>query len=409
MPQVKPFKALLYSKELADQCGELISPPYDVINSEDRKALIEKNKLNSVQLCLAEDPKASDCYQKMKERFENWKKEGVLKKADQPAFYLVEDEFEIGGKTRKRIGYVGLLKTTPFETKEVLPHEHTLKGPKRDRLALLETMGAELSQIFMCYQDESQTLEKIHQKHSSENPYFDAVDCMGVRRRLWLIDDPKEVQAISEMMESKPVLIADGHHRYETAIEFSKRQPKLGEYVQVYFTNQLSPGFGILPIHRVTDLPEDFTMEDFYGKLRSEYELTECPREGLEDRLQSGDPSKLKLGLVSSGKAEAHILSKTKASDLDAEIFVLQNEIFEGVFGWKIEDVSKDKVAFDHRAPEIFKIVDGGDRKIGFILPPTDLNLVMEVSQKGERMPQKSTFFYPKLASGLVNYELESH
>lgn len=407
MPNVQPHKAFVYSSEYRTQLKDLISPPYDVISKEQHDTLLSKNKKNSVQLSLTDNPEDEKRYEKLKERLNSWKKDGVFETIDPPAFYLIEEKFEVAGEQRKRVGFVGLLEVSPFEKKEVYPHEFTLSGPKKDRFSLLKTMEAELSQIFFCYQDPELVLEGIYESKQKEKPFMDISNDPDVPRRVWLIQDKTEVAAIQRALSKEGVLIADGHHRYETALKMSRDHPgEKTKFVQGYFTNLKSPGFGILPIHRLFSLPSSWNKERFLEALKSRFDVTFYKKDLDLDQLQA--ESDLRF-IFAAAENEYYLLKRQKAKNTDAEIFLLQKEIFEGILEWDVTKLAKGVIQFEHTDHEFKSTLKKLENGVGFYLPSTDLEVVMEVVKQGSRMPQKSTFFFPKLATGLINYELGSY
>lgn len=409
MAEIRGFKAHLYSENLHNEMRELISPPYDVIHEEGRQELIEKNKFNSVQICL-KGP--NQTYQDMKNLFEKWKSEKVLEQHPRDALYLIEERFSLNDKELTRIGFIGLLKTSDFSEKKVLPHENTLSGPKKDRFELLENLRAEASQVFFCYDDSDQLIEGIYNDLKQTSPRVSIEDPNGVSRRLWILDQPQILKKIKEHFSNKKLLIADGHHRYETALSFSKTHPEIeSQYVQAYFTNRLSPNFEILAIHRICSLPENWTDEAFLKALakRFQVEAVENNKISWTAFLESHkNPERIGFLLVSKNLQKSFFVSRKKETENDAEIFSLQQEIFEPLFQWTSADIAKEKLSFEHDEAMFLERVKKASNGIGFLLPPTDLDLVMKIVETGERMPQKSTFFFPKIASGLVVYELGS-
>ncbi|TVQ77612.1 MAG: DUF1015 domain-containing protein [Bradymonadales bacterium] len=407
MPEIKAFKACLYSQSLKPQLADLVSPPYDVISESQRQELIRRNDLNSVQLCLI-DSQSEQPYEEMANRFKAWKDEGVLEHFPRQAFYLIEESYQSSGHDFQRIGFVGLLRPTAFEKGEVLPHEHTLKGPKKDRLELLRCMKAELSQIFFVYEEPENSVEKIYQKRRSEEALFDFKDPLGVHRRGWAIDQEQDIRAIENMMRDRQLLIADGHHRYETALNFLEESSgEMGRYIQGYFLNSESSGFQILPIHRIVDLPQKFDHKRLKSELAKVFELREISKgEALSFPSQSpGQKIQMLVCLTKNGPF--YKLSRAKDSEDDAEIFSLQRDVFERVFDWSIDKISdKSVVSYHHEATAALEQLQDKPTKIAFLLPATDLQLIRKLASQGKRMPQKSSFFSPKLASGLIVYDM---
>lgn len=402
MASIKAFRAWLYNRKYQDRIGEFISPPYDVIKEHEHKAMLEKNPLNSVALCLVDNPDDPERYRKMAARFEEWKFQQVLEPQPQPAIYLIEENFERLGQPAVRIGFVALLRTSPFEEKIVFPHERTLSGPKQDRLALLEEMRAEFSQIFMNYEDDTMILEKIHEGLKKTPPYFEFTDENGHLKKMWVVSSEADISSLVNCMENTELLIADGHHRYETALHYATlSQAEDHQWVQVYFTNTKNPQFSILPIHRLADLPDSMTKAEFETKLNEKFTVDRLSELPLQIETQA---EKIQL-IVSLDAGEHLLISKEKESEDDAEVFSLQKDIFEGIYGLKPDQITKGRIYFEHERQAYLNSLSASKNRIGFYLPPTDMDLILRVVHKGQRMPQKSTFFYPKLSSGLVNYQ----
>lgn len=409
MAEIKAFKAYLYSKKLKDDLPIVISPPYDVIKKEKQDEMLKAHPHHSVRICLVDNPSESESYKQAAKIYKDWKESGVLEQVSEPSLYLVKDTYEHQGKKKSRCGFISLLKVSPFEDKEVFPHEHTLSGPKEDRLALLETMGADASQVFLAYEDPELVLEKIFDCLQNSPAYFDFVDASQVRREMWLLKDPSSISALQDLIHSKKLLIADGHHRYETALHLfrSNKSPK-NAYLQAYFTNTKSPGFEISAIHRVTTLPSQMDEGQFLTHLQKHYRVKQIEAAQMDELLRPSSEKSIRFICAFGDSRTFYMLERDQSNDREAEIFDLQTRIFEEVFGWDLHQVSKGKIHFENSREEFLSALGKLRKSVGFYLPPTDLKLVMDVVQDGTRMPQKSTFFFPKLASGLVIYELGS-
>ncbi len=406
MPEIIPYRALLYGTQFRSQLGDLLSPPYDVISPAQFQVMKKLNPHQSIRLALSENPDDPDRYEKMKSLLNEWKQEGVLQYFDSPAFYLIEDQFESEGKPARRVGFVALLEVSSFEKKQILPHEHTLSGPKKDRFELLKTMRAEVSQIFLCYKDNELKVEKIFEELSKTEPLLEASDSSNVKRRMWPVTDPQSIKAIQNLIQSRPALIADGHHRYETALAFASES----KYTQVYFTNLNSPGFSIHPIHRLFSLPENIAIDQFLRKLSDKFEVIEQKEQpSLEVLKKKCDARTLALFCSVAEGNRNYLLTKNRDSTDDAEIFSIHKEIFESILGWDVKQLAKGTISYEHDTHDYLNTLKGLKRGIGLFLPPTDLDLVMRLAERGERMPQKSTFFFPKLASGLINFDLDRY
>jgi len=408
MPTIVPFRSMLFSKKLRSQLKDLIAPPYDVISEDGLKALRARHDFNAVKLSLVENPEDADRYKKMRSMLESWKTQGVFEKDESPSFYLIEERFTVAGREHQRVGFVCLMEVSSFEERKVLPHEHTLAGPKKDRFELLKEMGAELSQVFLCYKDPSQCLEKIYSKLKDVPPLLDVPEVDHVRRRVWAIREKSDQEKIQSMIANQSVLIADGHHRYETSVAFRDfDKTEKSKYVQVYLTNLESPGFSIQPIHRLFSLPENLSEDEFLKKLEQRFNVAtanEINAVILEEKRKAS----VSFFVQTKEGNKVYLVSRPKKDTEDAEIFSIQKEIFEAILGWDVSRTSYGVLKYEHELSEFQKTLAKLPRGVGIFLPPTDLDLVMKRALRGERMPQKSTYFYPKIASGLVNYELGS-
>lgn len=407
MPTIRPFRALLYSPQLRTQMKDLIAPPYDVISTEGLQKLRARHEFNAVKLSLVDDPEDPARYQKMAERFRAWKRAGAFEFFNKPAFYLIEEKFSVAGVHHQRVGFVCLLETSPFSERKVLPHEHTLAGPKKDRFELLKEMGAELSQVFLCYRDPKLVVEQLYQRVAATEPIIDVPEVDHVKRRVWPIVDASDQRQIEALIETQSVLIADGHHRYETSVAFRDfDKTEKSKYVQVYLTNLEAPGFSIQPIHRLFSLPETLSFDSFRTSLAKTFRIEKSKSIDPDSLEAQRKQRRVAFFVESAAENDVWLVTRDRKSDDDAEIFSIQSEIFESILGWDVSKTSYGVLKYEHEIGEFKKTLKSLPRGVGIFLPPTDLRLVMSRAQKGERMPQKSTYFYPKIASGLINYEL---
>jgi uncharacterized protein (DUF1015 family) len=315
----------------------------------------------------------------------------------------------MNGKAAVRRGFVGLIKLQNFGDGQVFPHEYTLAGPKKDRLALLEEMGAEASQIFFCYQDSALTLERIFSEIEQTKPYATGVDSSNVKRTLWILSDPHQIRLLEQGLSNLDFLIADGHHRYETALEYQRRHDDESSiYVQAYFTNSLSPGFSILPIHRLFHLPTGLTLEAVLEKLRaSAYETEVLETSKLESLCEHSDSS-IAFGLVDQSGKRRWRVHRKKQKPTETTIAAVQSDFFEAICRWTPEEMKKGLITYENTDAKFLEVLSGDAQKVGVYLPACTYDEIMAVVKSGERMPQKSSFFAPKLATGLIFYDLRS-
>lgn len=413
MADIKAFRAYLYGEAYRNELSSLVSPPYDVIHERQKKELQQLHCYNSVRLSLTESADDPQRYQKMRKIYEEWKEHKVLSQEREPGLYLIEDEYLWEGHKHKRLGLVALLQLAEFEEKIVFPHEYTLAGPKADRLSLLETMGAELSQILLCYQDASLCVEKIFDRlATSQKPDLQTSEPGDISRKLWIVRDPQEIAAIQSVFTSSPLLIADGHHRYETALDLRRKNPTpQNQFVQAYFTNAFNPGFTILPIHRMFHLPPSLSWEQFLKALSEKFSISPLGDTGSLEGLMSSRENELSFLMMtqlgaSQARPSIYRVSRRKSQDLETVIEALHQDLFEGVLHWSPSEIKKGLVRFDHRESVLRESTAADKSLVGIYLPAPKYQDILDVVKSGKRMPQKSTFFYPKLATGLVIYEL---
>jgi uncharacterized protein (DUF1015 family) len=248
--EVKPFNAIVYNQEIVD-IKDVVAPPYDVITSDYQKELYEKNPYNIVRLILA---RGDNRYEDAKKDFAKWLEENILIKMPKPCiFYIVQKYTTEHGKQVERKGFIAKNKIEKFESGKVLPHEFTMGGPKEDRLKLTSACEANFSQIFMVYSDPEKSIENnIGKDLIKTKPFIDVTDDKGVQNLVWVIDNEKDIKLIEDVMEDKILLIADGHHRYETAMNYSQisENPE-AQYVMSYFTNLDDENLVVYPTHRI--------------------------------------------------------------------------------------------------------------------------------------------------------------
>ncbi|MCX8084722.1 MAG: DUF1015 domain-containing protein [Calditerrivibrio sp.] len=412
---VKPFKGIRYNLEKT-LLKQVIAPPYDVIDEGMRETLIGKSPYNIVQIDL---PVGGDNrYRIAGELYRKWREDKILIKDPSPAFYVYEQEYEYGGKNYVRTGFIGLLKIEELGKGSVFPHEKTLPGPKQDRFELMKATNANLSQIFGLYLDSENKLERIFSLAKKNMASASAVDVYGVKNSIWVVDDPESIEKIINFMKDKAVYIADGHHRYETAINFrnymrEKNPTGKGEegyeYVMMMFVNFYDEGLKIFPTHRVVDLPEGFNYSEFMGRLEEEFSITELT-EDKKWRFMDV-PGEIRMLLVTR---DSYFGLRVKDSVLDRydpvfrriDPYILQESVLKPLLEFTDEKLLKKQgICFVQTEEEIRELLASGNR-IAFMLNGIDIEVVREVSESGLVMPQKSTYFYPKLQTGLVINDL---
>jgi uncharacterized protein (DUF1015 family) len=357
--EIKPFRALRYDTERAGPLEDLVAPPYDVISPEERREFLERSPHNVVHLTLP------DSEEEAGRTFREWRDEHILATEDAGFWALSQDYVGPDGVARTRTGLVASLRVEPYETGAVLPHERTHRGPKEGRLRLLHEVGAQLEPIFLLY--EGATPFKVP---------VSAPDIEVEGARLWRLDEP----SIGEAFVDRRLLIADGHHRYETALAYHEEMgtPESG-YMLVVLVSLEDPGLTIFPTHRV------------FRKAPSRGSLTGEQRADPESALRElGELSRERAAVVVyDGETE---LAVDGAGELDVQL---------------VDRLGHEGLTYTADWREAVRAVDEGEAVLAVLMRPTRIEDVFEVSGRGETMPQKSTYFYPKLVSGLLFHPLE--
>lgn len=415
MPEFLPFIGTRYNPATVD-LSNVVAPPYDVINPEQREALYAKDPHNVVRVILNHD---ADPYTSAKKFFIKWHEEEALIKESAPAFYVYYQVFTTPeGKEVTRAGVIGKLKLEPYENRHILPHERTHAGPKRDRLQLMEATHANLSPIFGLIDDPSLVFDHTLEI-ASVNPAIADIDeefnnGNSVRHIFWKLTDPTAVDRITKIVEQQRIVIADGHHRYETALKFSEMHPEIAaaKYMMVFITNIRGEGAVILPTHRVLYGVEGFDAYKLLEKLRSKFDILVFPTR--EEGVAMLERENRAITLMDFGDKDQFALVLRKEDDHASSpvqklpVYVLQEEILKGLVGLSQEAIDeKRNIWYPHTLEELDEMVDGKEINASFILKPITPSEMIDVTESGEFMPQKSTYFYPKLLSGLVFHEFE--
>ncbi|KAA0257741.1 DUF1015 domain-containing protein [Deferribacter autotrophicus] len=414
MVMVKPFKGVRYNLEKT-LLKQVLAPPYDVISEEQKEILKLKSPYNVVRLIL---PDGENKYEEAARLYNEWKKEGILIKDSEPSFYLYEQEYEYEGKKYVRTGFIGLMKLEEYGKGNVFPHEKTLAGPKMDRFNLMKAAKANFSQIFGLYIDKSNKLEKLFSAVKKDMPAASAVNDEGVKNSLWLINDDELKEEISHFMRDKKIYIADGHHRYETALRYrdymreinndSEDEIKPYDFVMMMFVNFYDEGLKVFPTHRVVEYSNNF--DDLMDKIQKMYDIKKVGNfeEGEKLLTDSEIPSFLmyRKGEFFIIRIRDEEYEKLHPIYRKVDTYVLQETILKGVIGFTDEKLlKKEGIYFVQNMEQIEKIEKEKDI-VAFIIKGVDIEIIREIAENGLVMPQKSTYFYPKLDSGLVFNDL---
>jgi len=428
--EIKPFKAYRFDSSVVGDVGSCICPPYDVISDEQQQQLYEQSKYNIVRIIKgkmdASDNENNNQYTRAADYLNSWIEKGILKQDSTEAIYPYIQNFELAGKHFQRSSFIALGKLEEFG-KTVRPHEKTLEKPKLDRLNLKRAIIADLELVFMLYDDRNKIADAIVDKAALQKPLIDFVDEQDVRRRIFAIAAKDDIERITKIMSNKSCIIADGHHRYETGLSYFKENTNpSARYQMMAFSNSCQEGLVILATHRLVGNLEKFNIQKLIAGLEEDFEITKYPFDSDQTKAKAKKKmlSQMKLGCdedknafgIYGGNNAFYVAILRDKRTIDAgganagkslDVSVLHKQILEKFLG-----INEKKLAGGNNIEyikdtgdgidECITRVDEGQKQAAFFLNPVKIRQLRVVTEAGERMPQKSTFFFPKMYSGLV-------
>lgn len=410
---VIPFQGLRYNVQNIGDMTNVIAPPYDVIKPEERIELEARHPENIIRLILSQpqddDTDKNNQYTRAAGLMQQWMSDKTLIQDPTPRYYIYDQSFTApDGKHYTRRAIIALVKLEPFENQVILPHEKTHAGPKIDRLNLMRACHANLSPIFLLYQDANGDIEHIMQDWTDDNPpEVDCPDTFESTHQLWCMDNPDSNNQIQKLFSSKPLLIADGHHRYETALAFREEMSRqrgvntgLGyDYMMVNLVRMESPGLAVLAIHR---LLSDLTAEQInraIAGMSEEFEVHEVDSlSNLMQKLETFRGKSPAVG-VSTPDNKYRFLIPRSISEGQLDVSLIQDTIIQKLF--RIETLA-DHISYTAYTDDAVEHVNAGNDRVALLMNPTPVEQVLDVAKAGSVMPQKSTYFYPKMATGFV-------
>jgi len=424
MAAVSPFRGWRYNQETVGDMASVLCPPYDMINEENQEALKRQNEYNVIHLEAGEgldwNTSAKEQYAATSNLFDRWRQDGVLLQDESPSYYLMRHSFSFCGKKMVRVGLIASVGLEDYAARQVLPHEFTQAPAIQDRVWLMESLSANISPIMSIYRDADGELDRVYQQIMTGAPEFDATDESGGATALWRITDPAVQSQIGEFFASRPIYLADGHHRYEAARRYqldrhaesnTAKAPNLAHnFVMMTLIAFDDPGLVVLGYHRTLNrvpadkltnikakLSELFDSETLTGN--SDALVAQVDRRGANQRL---------LASVDSGGATMLTLKESAVEPswgalATSEAWVLEEQVLRPELG----DATLDHLDFMHDHQEAVAQAESGELQMVFLLKPFPLDAFESIVGGGQRLPRKSTFFFPKLPTGLVINRLE--
>jgi len=433
MPEIQAFRALRYDLGHVGSLSDVIAPPYDVIGPELHDQLYKQHPANVIRLILNRDEPGDDAtnnrYSRAAQFLKNWRSEGVLFTEAQPAVYVYHQVFTYGEQTFTRKGFMARCKLERFGEGKIFPHEETMAGPKQDRLLLTRACKANLSQIFGLFPDPSFEAQNLLEKAIVNVAPLEATDHLGVVHRLWPVTDLPAIAQVSGVLGPKPIFIADGHHRYETACNYKDELASQGKltpthpanYVLMMCIGMSDPGLLVLPTHRLFRGLPAMTSDALRSKLGDAFttrvvgegsdlapsvweEIETADEQGTLGLYTQKDERWLLATISEAGrKRMASVATEHTADWQGLGVSILHRLVIDTLLA--VPDLPKPR--YVHLIEEVVEGLESGEFPLAALVMPATVDHIRTISQHGERMPAKSTYFYPKLLSGLVINPLE--
>ena len=424
MAEISPFSGVRYNQEIVGDMASVICPPYDVISPEEQRAYYEKSEYNAIRLehgiALPKDTKTNDKHSRASATFSQWLKDRLLISDHVPSFYIHEHTFTYQNTRKRRLGFMACVRLEPWENKIIFPHENTVPGIKSDRLDLMRAGAANFSPLLGLYEDLGQKVTKLLTSQASRKPAIDFTEA-GETHKLWVANEPEFVQRVSHFLASRPIYIADGHHRYETALAYRderRQETSSGKgneafnFIMMTLVPFSDTGIIVLPVHRLVHNLSSKTVTQFRDTLETLFEVESVPlgETGLPEirgaitrvlGLEPGSVIALKLRHSSSLKEMMPEGHSEAYKRLDVSI------VQHLVIG-KLTALDKSSsVAYTSNIVEAHRLVESGECQLAFLLNPISVTTIKAIADANDKMPGKSTYFYPKLPTGLVINRLD--
>jgi uncharacterized protein (DUF1015 family) len=412
MAEIEPLRALHYDLERTGGLPDVVAPPYDVIDDGQRAELAARSPYNVVQIDL---PRGDDPYEAAARHLADWRAEGVITEDPTAALWvLTQDYTGPDGRQRTRRGFLARVRVKPYGAGRIRPHERTHPGPKEDRLRLTRATKANLSPIFSLYSDPNGEAWKAIQPATTRSPWGEATDDDGTANRLWRVDDPEAITAVKRSLKDQELLIADGHHRYETARVYADEIGGEGDhrYVLMCLVAIEDPGLTVFPTHRLLQGLRPDQHESLAEAIRQNFEIEEL--ESTEHLAPSADTA-VRIGYIDSHFRRPFMLTLKDAAIADAALpehtepyrrldtAVLEAVILKGALGMTDDDIDHlSGLGYARDFEQALGLVESAQYDAAFFMAPTPVEQVQAVAAAGESMPPKSTYFFPKVPTGLV-------
>lgn len=420
---IKPFKALRFTDKAGEK-KELCCPPYDIINDLQREEYIKTNQYNVIRLEL---PKGLNPYQVAAQTLSEWYNNSIVSCDKKDSIYIYEESFQIKDKKYSFRGFVSRVQLEEFSKGIILPHEQTLSKAKDDRLNLMKATSCNFSQIYSLYIDKNGDTPKLLNRMTTGSPDSEFCDSDNVTHRLWICDNENLIKELCEQFKDRKLYIADGHHRYETGLNYRNycRENNLVnngdcDYIMMMCVDMQNDGLVVFPTHRIVRDLANFDSSNLINNCEKFFDVEKldslsCVQKALETKYEQGkksfgyfDGQIYRLLTLKSDVSNIEDLKDIKASLRQLDVTVLHTLILENLLGIDKENMANQiNLTYTRDSSEAINSVNSGKANCCFILNPTRITEIADVAEDGEKMPQKSTYFYPKLITGLVMNKID--
>jgi uncharacterized protein (DUF1015 family) len=426
LAETSPFQGIRYNQEIIKDMSAVICPPYDIISPDEQKYYYNLSDYNVIRLehgmDQPDDSEINNKHSRSSDTFGQWLKDGILKVDTAPTFYIYEQGFEYEGTIKKRLGLIACVKLEPWENRVILPHEHTTRRDRSDRLDLLRACNANISPVMGLYDDPGQKITKLMIDKMRPSKLLIDINNNDKTHKIWKANEPEFVQRVSHFLTPKSIILADGHHRYETALTYmeERRQNAPGSsgyegfnFIMMTLVSFSDPGIIMLPVHRLLKKLEPQVITELSRRLGDFFEIKSFPLTGrtlYEGRENDIRVLGLEPGCVTDLKLRSDIsldefMPEGRSSVyLNLNVSIVEHIIIERLLG---NQVDKDDIKYTPDIGMAKKVVENGQCQLAILLGHIPISTIKSIADAKDRMPRKSTFFHPKLPTGLVINRLD--